>query len=151
MSMTISYGAVATAPALTIKYVAVVVAAAAGFILGWIWYTPLFGKAWIAARGYTPEQVVEGKKHAARNMAVVGISLLIMAWVLAAVSSYMGGLDTWIQGVKLGGLAWLGFLLTAGMIDAVMSTGRKIEAFYIDAGYWLVTLVVMGTVVCLVR
>jgi hypothetical protein len=129
----------------TINYLAVVVAAAVGFILGWIWYTPLFGKQWMAARGITEQQMADGQKNMMRNMLVVALGILIMAWALGLLANYTH-LVTWMQGLKLGALAWFGFALTIGMIDAVMTTGRKIAAFYIDAGYWLVTLVIMGII-----
>jgi Protein of unknown function (DUF1761) len=130
----------------TINYLAVVVAAAVGFILGGLWYMALFGKAWSAARGVTEEQMAAGRQHMARNLIVVAISLLIMAWALAVLAGYLH-LTLWTQGLKLGALAWLGFMFTAGLIDAFMSHGRKAAAFYIDASYWLVTAVVMAIIV----
>lgn len=130
----------------TINYLAVVVAAAVGFVLGWLWYTPLFGKAWMAARGITEQQMAEGQKNMMRNMVVVALGILIMAWALGVFVGYTH-LMTWMQGLKLGALCWFGFALTIGMIDAVMTTGRKIAAFYIDAGYWLVSLLIMGVII----
>jgi F0F1-type ATP synthase assembly protein I len=131
---------------ITVNYLAVVVAAAIGFILGWIWYTPLFGKQWMAARGVTPEQVADGQKNMARNMIVVALGILIMSWALSVFANYTH-LVTWMQGVKLGALAWFGFAFTLGLIDAVMTSGRKASAFYIDAAYWLITLVIIGVTV----
>lgn len=130
----------------TINYLAVVVAAAVGFILGWIWYTPLFGKQWMAARGITEQQMADGQKNMARNMIVVALGILIMAWTLGVFAGYTH-LATWMQGLKLGALAWFGFAFTIGLIDAVMTSGRKAAAFYIDAGYWLFTLVIMGMII----
>ena len=131
---------------ITVNDLAVVVAALVGFILAWLWYMPLFGKAWNAARGVTEQQMAEGQKNMARNMTVVAVCMLIMAWVVGVLAGYTH-LLTWMQGLKLGAACWLGFALTLGLIDAMMSTGRKMAAFYIDAGYWLVTLVLMGIIV----
>jgi hypothetical protein len=130
----------------TINYLAVVVAAAIGFIFGWIWYTPLFGKQWMAARGITPQQVADGQKNMARNMIAIAVGILIMAWALGVLAGYLH-LATWMHGLKLGALAWFGFAFTLGLIDAVMTQGRKVTAFYIDAGYWLITLIAMGIIV----
>jgi hypothetical protein len=134
----------------TIHYLAVIVAALVGFILGWLWYTPLFGKARMAADGVTEQQMAEGQKNVMRNMLVVALGLLLMAWTLSVFSGYTH-LITWMQGLKLGCLAWFGFALTLGMIDSVMTTSRKIAAFYIDAGYWLITLAAMGIIVTVWR
>ena len=127
------------------NYFAVVVAALVGFLLGWIWYTPLFGKQWMAARGMTEQQIADGQKNMARNMIAVAVGILIMAWTLGVLASYLH-LATWMQGLKLGALAWFGFAFAIGLIDAVMTQGRKVTAFYIDAGYWLITLVAMGII-----
>lgn len=126
-------------------YLAVVVAALVGFFLGWIWYTPLFGKQWMAARGITAQQIADGQRNMARNMIGVAVGILIMAWALGVLVSYLH-LVTWMQGLKLGALAWFGFAFAIGLIDSVMTPGRKVTAFYIDAAYWLITLVAMGII-----
>ena len=40
-----------------IHWVAVLAAAVAGFMVGGVWYSLLFGKAWMAARGVTREEI----------------------------------------------------------------------------------------------
>ena len=41
-----------------VNYLAVGLATILAFALGGLWYSPvLFGKAWMAAHGYTPEQM----------------------------------------------------------------------------------------------
>ena len=39
---------------------AILVAAATGFLIGGLWYGPLFGKAWMAEHGFTEEQLRAG-------------------------------------------------------------------------------------------
>jgi hypothetical protein len=39
---------------------AILVAAATGFLIGGLWYGPLFGKAWMAEHGFTEEQMRGG-------------------------------------------------------------------------------------------
>ena len=39
---------------------AILVAAATGFLIGGLWYGPLFGKAWMAEHGFTEEQLRGG-------------------------------------------------------------------------------------------
>ena len=36
-----------------INYWAVVVAALSAFVVGWMWYGPLFGKSWMELNGFT--------------------------------------------------------------------------------------------------
>lgn len=43
-----------------INYLAVLAAAVSAFVLGGLWYGPLFGKAWMHASGATPEGMQKG-------------------------------------------------------------------------------------------
>ena len=36
-------------------WIGILAAAVAGFVIGGLWYGPLFGKAWMAARGISPD------------------------------------------------------------------------------------------------
>jgi len=127
------------------NYLAVVVAALAAFILGWLWYMPLFGKVWREARGITDQMAAEGQKDMGKTMAVTAVCTLMMAWVVGIFAAYTH-LLTWMQGLKLGVACWFGFALTYGLFET-MSSRRKMAVLYIDAGYWLVSLVIIGVVV----
>ena len=39
----------------TINHLAVIAAAIASFVLGGLWFGPLFGSAWMKENGFTPE------------------------------------------------------------------------------------------------
>lgn len=129
---------------ITINYLAVVIAAVAVFILGWLWYMPLFGKAFREARGVTEQMAAEGQKDMGKMMAVIFVCTLVMSWAMAVVVGYTN-LVTVMQGVKLGALCWLGFALTMGLIET-MTSRRRMKSFYIDTGYWLVSMIVMGII-----
>lgn len=129
---------------ITINYLAVVIAAVAVFILGWLWYMPLFGKAFREARGVTEQMAAEGQKDMGKMMAVIFVCTLVMSWAMAVVVGYTK-LVTVMQGVKLGALCWLGFALTMGLIET-MTSRRRMKSFYIDTGYWLVSMIVMGII-----
>jgi len=131
---------------ITVNYLAVVVAAAVSFVLGMIWHGPLFGKAWAASRGITPEQMATGKKGMARQALAIFICLLVVAWALAVIANYVH-LVTVMQGIKLGVVCWIGFSVTTSLVDYIMTTGRKSAALYIDVGSWLITFVVSGIIV----
>ena len=133
----------------SVNYLAILVAAVVAFILGAIWNGPLFGKAAAAARGgATPEG--QGGMPSPGTMAIIFVALLLCAWGLAVVGAYMH-LNTWMLGVKLGLLTWVGFLLPAMMIGAAMTAGKKLTILAIGAGSWLVTCVVAGIIVTVWR
>jgi hypothetical protein len=131
---------------ITVNYLAVLVAAIVSFVLGMIWHGPLFGKAWSEARGVTPEMMEKGKKEMPRFLAVVFVSLFVVAWGLAVIAGYTH-LVTLMQGLKLGLMAWFAFALTVGAVDGMMATGRRMPQFLISTGSWLVTFVVSGIIV----
>ena len=132
---------------ITMNYLAVLVAGVAVFVLGALWYMPLFGKAWREARGITEQMAAEGQKDMGKTLAVIAVCNLVMAWAVAVVANYMH-LYSWMHGVKLGLLFWAGFALTMGLIET-MTSRRKMAGFLIDTGYWLVSLLVIGVIVSL--
>ena len=129
-----------------INYLAVLVAAAVSFIIGGLWHGPIFGKAEMAGRGATPEQLAAGPKPKPAQMVSIFVVLVVVAWVLALFSGYLH-LATWLQGLKLGVACWLGFSTTTFLIEHIMTSGRKSSVFYIDVSSWLITYVVSGVVV----
>ncbi|MGC9355126.1 MAG: DUF1761 domain-containing protein, partial [Mariniphaga sp.] len=54
----------------SINYLAVIVAALSSFMVGWIWYGPLFGKSWMKLHGFTEEELKEGSLSMPVIMAV---------------------------------------------------------------------------------
>ncbi|HET7040522.1 MAG TPA: DUF1761 domain-containing protein [Gemmatimonadales bacterium] len=114
-------------------------------IIGGLWYSPvLFAKQWVAAHGYTPEQVAAMQKGAPKAYGISFLCFLLMAHVLGFLV-HLTGAATWLYGAHLGFLCWLGFALTIGLTAQVYSQ-KRFAAFVIDAGYQLVYLVAMGTI-----
>ena len=131
---------------ISINYLAVVVAALVSFVIGGIWHGPLFGKAEMAGRGATAEQIAAGPKPKPAQMVAVFLCLLVVAWALAVIAGYLH-LATWMQGLKLGVVCWVGFSTTTFLLEHIMSGGRKSAVFYIDVSSWLITYVVSGLIV----
>lgn len=130
---------------LDINLVAVVVAGAATFALGALWYSPwLFGRIWVAALGLTPEQVAEQKKTAGPAYAVTLLCWLVMAAALAVLIQRID-ITTAQGGIKLAVLCWLGFAATVGL-SGHMFSGRRLGVFLVDASFQLTSLVAMGAI-----
>lgn len=126
--------------------IAVVVAAVAAFALGGIWYSPLlFANQWVKAHGYTEEQVKEMQKGAGKAYAVSALCQLLIALAMAVLVGYIH-MERCVQGLKLGLLVWAGFFVTHGLM-ATMFTDKRITVFYIDTGYQLVYLLIMGAII----
>jgi hypothetical protein len=133
-----------------INYVAILVAAVAGWLVGAVWYG-LLGKAWVAAQGRTMDE------FKAQQAAMVGkfsgqlpfifpfLANLVMAWVLAGMVGHMGSVT--IRSAVISALfAWVGFIVTTMLVNNAF-TGRRYMLLAIDAGHWLAVLVLMGIVI----
>lgn len=129
-----------------LNWLAIFVAAVAGFALGALWYSPLlFAKPWMAGHGYTPADVERMQKAAGRAYAISFLSMVVMGVFLAILCRRLP-IDGWQQGAELGFFVWLGFVATTGLTNWAFSS-RKISTWVIDAGYQLVYLAIMGAII----
>lgn len=133
-------------PNVHINYVAVVVATVAAFALGGLWYSPLlFAKMWVAAHGYSEEQVKAMQKSAGKAYGVSLVCQWLIAFAIAVLVGYLH-LVNLSQGLKLSVLVWFGFAFPLGLM-ATMFTEKRITVFLIDTGYQLVYLLIMGAII----
>jgi hypothetical protein len=138
-----------------INYLAVVVAAVASMVIGGLWYGPLFGRQWMAFMGYTPEQCAspEMKAAAKKSYAIMFVGSLVMAYVLAFsialadIALQTSGLSSGLMG---GFWNWLGFVAPV-LLGAVLWERKPWKLFFLNAAYYLVTLLVMGVILALWR
>ena len=133
-----------------INYVAILIAAVVGWLVGAIWYG-LLGKAWVEAQGRTMEEfkaqqaAMVGKFSGQLPFIFAFLANLVMAWVLAGMVGHMGSVT--VRSAVISALfAWLGFVVTTMLVNNAF-TGRRYMLLAIDAGHWLVVLVIMGVVI----
>jgi hypothetical protein len=126
---------------ITVNYMAVVIAAIAGFLVGWGWYT-VFGKVWMEALG---KKKNKDCKPSPVPFIIVGVSCLLMAWMLAGLMGHLS--DITVRGGIISALfVWLGFVVTTVGSNQAFQ-GFKPVVTAIDAGHWLAVLVVMGAII----
>ena len=124
------------------NYIAILVAAAAGFAIGMAWYMSL-GNLWMAALGKTKDEL----KPSAGPFIISGIALLVMATMLSGVIGHLGeGQVTLANGAVSGFLVWLGFVITTMAVNHAYQ-GQKRSLTLIDGGHYLAVLVVMGAII----
>ena len=133
-----------------INYLAILIAAVIGWLAGAVWYG-LLGKAWVAAQGRTMEEfkaqqaAMIGKFSGQIPFILALLANLVMAWVLAGMVGHLGTVT--IRSAVISALfAWLGFIVTTMLVNNAF-TGRRYVLTAIDAGHWLVVLVLMGVVI----
>lgn len=123
-----------------ISYLAVIVAAVAGFAFGALWYG-LLGKAWLVALGKTKEQM----KPEPLPFVLAALCQLVMAWMLAGLIGHLGEI-TLARSVISAGFVWLGFVATTLIVNHRFQSARW-SLTLIDGGHWLGVLLVMGLVI----
>ena len=124
----------------TFSWLPVLVATVAGFILGGLWYGPLFGNAWLKAIGKKPEDL----KPSPIPFIVSFITALITAVTLAALVHALG-INSWHQGLVLGLLTSIGFIAT-GMASDYAFCGWGVSLFCIQSGYRITYSAIMGAI-----
>lgn len=138
---------------LGINYIAILISAVLAMVIGSLWYSrSLFGKEWIKLAGLS-EADTHGSSNKKGNMPILYGSMFVGAIVEAYVLSYFmqyAGAYGLINGIKVGIWAWLGFV-AATSLGNTMFEQRPIKLWYINAGYALVNLIVMGATISLVR
>jgi len=126
------------------NYLAVVVAALAGFGVGAVWYMVL-GKAWLGALGKTEDDIKGSGVAQAMPFLIALVANLVMAIMLAGLMGHLGNIS--IRGGLISGLfVWVGFVITTmGVNHAFSGAPPKLTA--IDGGHWLAVLLVMGAII----
>lgn len=155
-----------------LNFPAILVAAVSALVVGFIWYNPkVFGNAWMQAAGMTDEQVKGG------NMAKIFILAFIFAFLLAMTMMQMSIHQTGALGLVGGDAStalpsYTAFMadygdafrtykhgalhgVLAGIFVALPIIGtnalferKSAKYIFINSGYWIVTLGIMGAIVC---
>ena len=155
-----------------LNFLAILAAAVSALFIGFIWYNPkVFGNAWMKAAGVTEEQIKGG------NMIKILVLALLFAFMLAFIlptivihqmgamgmvggdpttalpsyeafmADYGDAFRTYKHGALHGVLA--GFFVALPIIGTNALFERKSGKYImINAGYWIVTLGIMGAIVC---
>ncbi len=133
-----------------INFLAVFIAAAAAFIIGFLFHGPLFGKLWMRLANIVPT----GKEKFSDmygQMFWNFVSNFVMAFVMALIfwvvfsSPVMGGI-TWFKGAIMGIWLWLGFLVTSSSIEVIWM-GKSFKLWLFEVCSSLVVMIVMGIII----
>ena len=131
-----------------INYLAVLVSGVFSFIIGSLWYGPLFGKAWMEAVGKTEEDLKKDF-NPAKTYGLAFVAHVVVAFTLAYFISLTGA-STTQDGFRIGITCWFGFS-AATMFINFMFEGYKTKLFFINVGYYLVFFIVATLILMLWR
>lgn len=129
-------------------YLELLIAAIAAFMLGFGWYTALFGKAWQAESGITSEQ-------AQSNMLRThGLAFLMMIIIAFAINFIVGLHDvseqTFTHGAFHGALSAVLYAVPAVAIHYLYQR-KSLKLFAIDAGYLIAFFALMGGILAALK
>lgn len=115
-----------------VNWVAIIAAGIASMAVGFIWYGPLFGKAWMKLTG---KKEMADKSKMPMTYGIMFVASLVTAYVLSVLGPNMQT-AFWV---------WLGFQATL-LLNSVLFEGKSWELYCLNAGHQLVSLLAMSWV-----
>lgn len=124
------------------------IAAVAAFMLGFGWYTALFGKAWQAESGITDEQAQQGM---AKTHGLAFLMMLILAMGLSYII-HMHSLEeqNFVHGAMHGAMA-AGIFAIPAMSIQYLYQRKSFKLWAIDASYVLMFMALEGGVLAALK
>ncbi|HLC37860.1 MAG TPA: DUF1761 domain-containing protein [Candidatus Norongarragalinales archaeon] len=128
----------------SVNYVAILAAAIASMIIGYLWYSPyLFGKIWAKESGYDAKK--KGKKQDmtkayALNYVTAVVTAFVLSQFLAISYSFTLG-----SAVQTAFWAWLGFIAPM-QFSIVLYEQQSLKIFTFKTAYELLSLAVMAAI-----
>lgn len=128
-----------------INYLAVLVAAVAGFALGSVWYSPaLFGKSWQQELGFTDEYLKQGNMGKIFGSAFVLMLLMSFGMGMLVQGHYSDEIN-WLQGLYHGLYVGLFFVATGYGVN-ILFQRKSFKLWAIDSLYQIAILAIMGAI-----
>lgn len=128
------------------NWLAIAVSALVVFMIGWIWYGPLFSKPWASGMGYD----MNGDMKMDPKMLVVSYLLsFFTAWTLSTLLD-AGQVADLAVALRTTLLIWLGLVATTFALNQVYDS-RPWRVWAINVGYHLVGMLATAAIVTLWR
>lgn len=127
-----------------VNWLAVIAAALSMFVIGGLWYGPLFARPWQRAAGLSDEQLKTG------NMPVIfGVALVLSLIMAANLAFFVNGLPlgTTVLYAVAAGLGWAAL----GLSTVALFERRPLSYHLINGGYLTIAFAVMGLILGLWR
>ena len=126
----------------SLNHLAVLLATVLAFVLGGLWYGPLFGRAWMRENGITPEAA--SQINAAKVYGLAFLWTLIMAYNLAF---FLGDPSIGTAQAILYGFATGAGWIAMGLFVVGLFERRSARLMAINGGYMTVALTMMGAII----
>ncbi|MEQ1773482.1 MAG: DUF1761 domain-containing protein [Burkholderiales bacterium] len=144
-------------PVIHLNWFAIAAAVLANIIIGFLWYGPILGKAWMREMGISPDHKPDPAVMK-RSMIIMIVSAFLTATVLAHTvavwrpSTWNAGTDAAnaIYGFASAFFTWIGFFVPV-LLAGVAWENKSLRLFGINAGYHFVALLAAGMILAFWR
>ncbi len=126
---------------LALDWLAILIATVAAFVLGGLWYGPLFGRAWMEALGKTEDDIEPSPAPFVISFFTAALTCVVVAALMLAL-----GIGSVVGGAVFGLIVGIGFIATAMASDTAFC-GWGMRLFLIQAGYRVTYSVLMGAII----
>jgi len=124
-------------------YLEVLIGAVAAFLLGFAWYTVLFGKAWQAETGISQESAKSG---AAMTHGLAFVMMLVLAYGLNMMIGFHDPAEQTFAHGAFHGLQLAGVFGLPAVAINYLYQQKSLKLFLIDGSYLLAFMVLMGAI-----
>lgn len=156
------------------NFISVLVAAATTLVVGFIWYSPmLFANAWMKESGLTEEQLKKG--NMLKIFGLTFVFSIMIAMIMQVLTIHQFGALGMVGGPGLAETAkpsYAAFMADYGTVFRTFKHGalhgfmsglffafpliainglfehKSWKYIFINAGYWIVSMTIMGAIVC---
>ena len=126
----------------TINWLAIAVAGISAFVLGGVWYSPaLFGKAWMKENNMTVDDVQRGNKAK-----IFGWSFILSLLMAVNLAMFLNDPKINLEmGIIYGLLT--GVWIFCGIAIVALFEHKSARYIFVNGGYMLVALAMMGAII----
>lgn len=107
-----------------LNYLAILLAVAAQFGIGFLWYGPLFGKIWGKIHGFDKLSKETQQKMMKEMGPYYGVQLLVTVVTTIVLAIFIENLPGW-NPLGMAGFFWLGFVVPAQVSSVIFSNTPK--------------------------
>lgn len=125
---------------MALNWLAVIAAALSSFVLGGLWYGPLFGKPWMQAAGVSADQVAKGNKAM-----IFGGTFVLSLIAAASFAFFLGANVNATTGALYGftaGLCWV----TTSLGSTYLFEHKPMSLWLINGGYRTLQFTLIGLI-----
>lgn len=128
---------------------AVLVAAIACFVVGFLMHGPIAGQLWMKLANIKPtgkEKFSDMYGMMFKNFVANLVCAYILALVIFAISNYYNNVGNVIGGMGIAFWMWLGFTVTSTSMDVIWM-GKSYKLWLFEVGSSLLCFLVMGAII----